>query len=40
MTKLHHMPHQAMVSENSTLTNIKKDTLKYMINKAMIWHFS
>ena len=35
MTLFHHIPYQAMVSENNqtALTNIEKDALKYMINR-------
>ena len=34
MTLLHHIPKSRyMVSENDQLTNMKKDALKYMINR-------
>ena len=34
MTLLHHIPYQALASENDQLSQIlKKDALKYMINK-------
>jgi hypothetical protein len=42
MTLLHHMPYQAMVSENDQLTNIKKEALKYMTNRLLhgIFHIT